>query len=92
MIAQELGAVICGLLIIIPNIRKVISLVIDTTYDLQESECCVNLKSVSSSSDCLYQTLSCVNTLTKEFHTEDNSTYTVVIKNPNQEINRAKSI
>ena len=50
-IVQKLGVERRGLSRIIPTIRKVIALVIDTAYDLQESECSVNLKLVPSSSD-----------------------------------------
>ena len=84
MITQELGAGICDISIISPNIRKMIAPVIDTVLDFQESECSVNLESVPSTSYSLWQTSICMNSLTREFHTEDDSSYTV-IKNPNQE-------
>ena len=51
MVAKELGTGICGISIIIPDIRKVIAPVIDTTFDLKEPECSDNLKTDLSSSD-----------------------------------------
>ena len=84
MISQELGAGIMDMSRIIPSIRKAISLVINTSFDLHQTECSVNFQSVPSASDGLYQSNVSVNTLTSEFYTEDDSNYKV-IKTPKQE-------
>ena len=69
---------------IITNIRKVIAPFINTVFYLQQSECSVNLQSIPSDSDDLWQSNVSVNALTREVHIEDDSAYTV-IKIPNQE-------
>ena len=44
MIARELGTGIMDMSRIIPNIRKIIALVINASFDLQQSECSINLQ------------------------------------------------
>ena len=87
---QELGAGICGSSRMTPNIKKIIAPIIDTAYDLQDSEFSVNHKSVPSSSSDLWQTSVCVNVLKRKCYTEKYCTC-IVIKTPNQELQQKLS-
>jgi len=86
MVAKELGAGIDGIAKIIPNIRKLIAPVINVAHHEQVKKGDINLSKGRSFDDGLWQTNISVNARTDSFHTENDSTYTV-ISIPKQEAN-----
>ena len=63
---------------LIPNIRKLISPVLQQAVKKQEIEGNVNFKNVKSSEHGVFQSEICINAVTKIFHTEKDCTYTLI--------------
>ena len=63
---------------VIPHISKLISPLLLSATKLQEMKGDINLKSVSTVKDGIYQSELCVNSITKTFHTECDCTYTMI--------------
>lgn len=68
---------------IIPTIRAVIAPILETTYDLQTTHKDLNMKEGFAAKDGCWQTSLCVNAVTKQYHTEQDCTYTLITV-PNQ--------
>ena len=77
--SNEISRSVKDLSFILPNIRSIISPVLETTFDLQIKEGKeLNLKEMSSITDGCWQTSICIDAETKEFHTEHDCTYTLI--------------
>ena len=63
---------------LLPNIRSVISPVIDTAFEIQNEVGDINLQPVSSSKNGCWQTSVCINAQTSDFHIEKDCTYTLI--------------
>ena len=90
MTAHEISRSVNDLSTIVPNIRSVISPVLEATYDLQSDDMKLNMKEVFTSKDGCWQSSLCINAITKEFHTEKDCTYTL-ISIPLQDCNHKKN-
>ena len=86
MVARELEAGIEGISKITPNIRKLIAPVINVAYREQLKKGDINLNKGALFDSGLWQSNISVNARTASFHTENDSTYTV-ISIPKQEVN-----
>jgi len=64
-------------------VKSILAPVLDTTYDIQTDHKDINFKQTISSSIGCWQSSICVNAETKELHTEQDVTYTL-ISVPNQ--------
>ena len=84
--ANEITRSVNNLRTVLPNIRSLIAPVLETSYELQQKNIDLNLKEGFSSKDGCWQTSLCVNAVTKQFHTEQDCTYTL-ISIPNQALN-----
>jgi hypothetical protein len=86
--ANEVARSVNDLCKIMPNIRSVISPVIETSFNLQRLESkSLNLKQTSAITEGCWQTSICIDAETKEFHTEHVCTYTL-ISIPDQNIKK----
>lgn len=63
---------------LLPNIRSVISPVIDTAFEIQNEVGDINLQPISSSKNGCWQTSVCINAQTSDFHIEKDCTYTLI--------------
>ena len=81
--SHELGAGIDSLATRLPNIRNLISPIVDEAYVRQEQKVDINLKKVDSTCHGVWQNSVCVNAYTDKFHTESDCTSTVIVV-PNQ--------
>jgi len=90
MASQELGAGIDGVARIIPNIRKLIAPVINVANKIQDRDEDINLHKTPSFKDGLWQSSISVNGRTNEFHTENDSTYTVIAIPKQEEFSKRK--
>ena len=75
-----------GLARIIPQVRQFIAPLINVANEKQIDNGDINLKETGSYQDGLWQSSISVNARTNEFHTENDSTYTVITI-PKQEAN-----
>ena len=62
----------------IPIIRRLISPIIQAAYELQSNVGDINLKETSSGDTGLWMTTMCANAETKDFHHENDCTYTII--------------
>jgi len=62
----------------LPNIKRIIAPVIETSYEIQLRHKDMNLKETPSISNGCWQTSICINAETKEYHTEHDCTYTLI--------------
>ena len=90
MASKELGAGIDGVARIIPNIRKLIAHVINVANKVQDRDEDINLHKTPSFKDGLWQSSISVNGRTNEFHTENDSTYTVIAIPKQEEFSKRK--
>ena len=79
MVTNKLEAGIDGIAKTIPNMRKLITPVINVAHHEQLKKGDINLSKVPSFDDGLWQTNISVNSRTVSFHTENDSTYTIII-------------
>ena len=78
MCATEVIRAVNGFKITLPQIHKLISPIIDSSFELQKKIGSINLKEVETSKVGLWQSETCVNALTKFFHAERDVTYTLI--------------
>ena len=90
MVVKELEAGIDGIAKIIPNLRKLIAPVINVAHHEQLKKGDINLSKGASFEDGLWQSNISVNAKTASFHTENDSTYTVITI-PKQEVNSERN-
>ena len=62
----------------IPNIKTLISPVLETAFEIQKETGSINLQSFPSSKNGCWQTSICVDAQTSHFHTENDCTYTLI--------------
>ena len=77
--SHELGAGIDSLATRLPNIKRLISPIVDAAYTIQELKGGINLKKLESTYHGVWQSSVCVNSSTERFHTEDDCTSTVIV-------------
>ena len=77
-IALEIDSCVNRIGRVIPNIRCVISPVIDTAFEIQKERGHINLQSTLTSENGCWQTSICINAQTKDFHNEHDCTYTLI--------------
>ena len=80
----ELKATIFNMARIIPDLLRMISPLIEVSYDIQETEGNIDIKRSSASETGVWQSSLSVNDVTKGYHTEHDVTY-ITIKIPTQE-------
>lgn len=76
--ADEISRSINDLKSFIPNVKSIISPVIDTCFHLQASIKDINIKEVYASNDGCWQSSLCVDAITNDFHNEQDCTYTLI--------------
>ena len=76
--ANEIEIAVKGLSQVNYNVHMLISLVVNVAFNMQGIHGDINLKSVKTTSSSLWQSKVCINASTKNWHTENNISYTLV--------------
>ena len=76
--ADEISRSVKDIKTFLPNIKSIISPVLDTCFELQSAIKDINIKEGYASNDGCWQSSLCVDAVTGEFHNEQDCTYTLI--------------